>query len=137
MHAFVARQNLSRPAVDKLHDWLLVERAKMSRHDKVAKAINYMFKEDGRWQVFTAFLDDERICLTNKVAERALRGVALDRPQLRSSVMNSCGNTRLFLTHFACRMPKLHAGQRASASSVLPTVWQHPPSSRDTDTPRR
>ena len=74
-----ARQKLSRPLVDNLHDWLLAERAKLSRHNKVAKAINYMFEKDGRWQAFTAFLDDGRICLTNNAAERALRGVALGR----------------------------------------------------------
>ena len=75
----VARQNLSRPLVNGLHDWLQEERAKLSRHNKVAKAINYMFEKHGRWQAFTAFLDDGRICLTNNAAERALRGVALGR----------------------------------------------------------
>ena len=74
-----ARQDLSRPLVDNLHDWLLAERAKLSRHNKVAKAINYMFEKDDRWRAFTAFLDDGRICLTNNAAERALRGVALGR----------------------------------------------------------
>ena len=73
------RQELSRPLVDNLHDWLQEERAKLSRHNKVAKAINYMFEKEGRWQAFTAFLDDGRICLTNNAAERALRGVALGR----------------------------------------------------------
>ncbi len=67
------------PLVDNLHDWLLEERAKMSRHNKVAKAINYMFEKEDSWQAFTAFLDDGRICLTNNAAERALRGVALGR----------------------------------------------------------
>ncbi|WP_150120977.1 IS66 family transposase, partial [Sulfitobacter sp. HI0076] len=75
----VARQNLSRPLVNGLHDWLQDERAKLSRYNKVAKAINYMFEKRGRWQAFTAFLDDGHICLTNNAAERALRGVALGR----------------------------------------------------------
>jgi hypothetical protein len=70
---------LSRPLVDRLHDWLSEERAKLSRHNKIAKAINYMFEKKGRWQAFTAFLDDGRICLTNNSAERALRGVAMGR----------------------------------------------------------
>jgi hypothetical protein len=74
-----ARQNLSRPLVNNLHDWLLAERAKLSRHNKVAKAINDMFEKEGRWQAFTAFLDDGRNCLTNNAAERALRGVAPGR----------------------------------------------------------
>lgn len=32
-----------------------------------------------RWDGFTTFLDDGRICLTNNAAERALRGFALGR----------------------------------------------------------
>jgi len=55
------------------------EQITQARHNKVAKAINYMFEKHGRWQAFTAFLDDGRICLTNNAAERALRGVALGR----------------------------------------------------------
>jgi len=74
-----ARQRLVRPMVSDLHDWLRSERARMSKHNPVAKAINYMFEEDGRWEAFTRFLDDGRICLTNNAAERALRGVALGR----------------------------------------------------------
>ena len=74
-----AREELSRPLVNGLHDWLQQERAKLSRHNKVAKATNYMFEKEGRWRAFTAFLDDGRICLTNNAAERALRGVAMGR----------------------------------------------------------
>lgn len=74
-----ARQRLARPMVSDLHDWLRSERARMSKHNPLAKAINYMFEEDGRWEAFTRFLDDGRICLTNNAAERALRGVALGR----------------------------------------------------------
>jgi hypothetical protein len=32
-----------------------------------------------RWPVFTRFLDDGRICLTNNAAERAMRSIALGR----------------------------------------------------------
>jgi transposase len=72
------RQRLSRPLVERLRGWLQVERAQMSKHADVAKAIDYMF-EKGRWPAFTLFLEDGRICLTNNCAERALRGVALGR----------------------------------------------------------
>ena len=74
-----ARQRIVRPMVHDLHDWMRAERARMSKHNPVAKAINYMFEEEGRWGAFTRFLDDGRICLTNNAAERALRGVALGR----------------------------------------------------------
>jgi transposase len=41
--------------------------------------MDYMMREKGRWDAFSRFLDDGRICLTNNAAERALRGVALGR----------------------------------------------------------
>ena len=52
------------------------EYGKFSRHSDVAKAMNYMLS---RWQTFTRFLDDGRICLTNNAAERGLRSNALGR----------------------------------------------------------
>ncbi len=51
-------------------------RGKMSRHADVAKAMDYMLE---RWDTFSRFTSDGRICLTNKATERALRGVALRR----------------------------------------------------------
>jgi hypothetical protein len=52
------------------------QRARLSRHGDLAKAMDYMLK---RWDAFAAFLHDGRICLTNNAAERALRGIALGR----------------------------------------------------------
>jgi len=73
------RQQHARPLIEELHDWLKAQRAQMSKHNPVTKAINYMFEKEGRWEAFTRFLDDGRLCLTNNAAERALRGVALGR----------------------------------------------------------
>ena len=73
------RQQVSRPLVEDLHAWFHDERERMSRHNPVVKAIDYMIDKDGRWEAFTRFLDDGKICLTNNAAERALRGVALGR----------------------------------------------------------
>jgi len=71
-----ARQDQSAPLIAALHDWMHEQRARLSKHDPVAKAINYMLAD---WPAFTAFLGDGRICLTNNAAERALRGIALGR----------------------------------------------------------
>jgi transposase len=70
------RTEKSAPLVAALGAWMRTERARLSRHAPVAKAIDYMLK---RWDGFTRFLDDGRICLTNNAAERALRGIALGR----------------------------------------------------------
>jgi transposase len=71
-----ARRLSSTPLVVALEEWMRAERAKLSRHNAVAKALDYMLT---RWPAFTRFLDDGRICLTNNAAERALRGLALGR----------------------------------------------------------
>jgi transposase len=67
------RKAYSAPLVADLEAWMRAERAKLSRHNPVAKAMDYMLV---RWNAFTRFLDDSRICLTNNAAERALRPVA-------------------------------------------------------------
>ena len=70
------RQELSAPRAAELESWMREQRAKLSRHDPVAKALDYMLT---RWSAFTGFLDDGRICLTNNAAERTLRSLALGR----------------------------------------------------------
>lgn len=64
------------PLVAALHDWMKTERARLSKHAPVAKAMDYMLT---RWSGFARFLEDGRTCLTNNAAERSLRGVALGR----------------------------------------------------------
>src|SRR5580692_8303301 len=71
-----ARRRDIAPLVNDLIEWMKRERAKLSRHNEVAKAMDYMLK---RIDVFTRFLEDGRICLSNNAAERALRGIALGR----------------------------------------------------------
>ena len=71
-----ARRQRTVLLVDDLEAWMRTERARLSRHAEVAKAMDYMLK---RWAAFARFLDDGRICLSNNAAERALRGIALGR----------------------------------------------------------
>ena len=70
------RQAQSAPLVAELEAYMHEQCAKLSRGHDLAKAMNYMFK---RWESFTRFLDDGRVCLSNNAAERALRGIALGR----------------------------------------------------------
>ena len=71
-----ARRREIAPLVNDFVDWMTRQRGKLSRHNEVAKAMDYMLK---RIAVFTRFLDDGRICLSNNAAERELRGIALGR----------------------------------------------------------
>jgi len=71
-----ARQERVAPVVRELEVCLLQQRNILSRHDPVAKAINYLLND---WRGFTNFLDDGRICITNNAAEREVRGIARGR----------------------------------------------------------
>jgi hypothetical protein len=71
----VRRERIA-PLIADLESWMRAERARLSRHSEVARAMDYMLK---RWAAFTRVLDDGRICLTNNAAERELRAVALGR----------------------------------------------------------
>ena len=110
-HRKAVRQVQSAPLVAELDAYMHEQCAKLSRGHDLAKAMNYMFK---RWNSFTRFLEDGRVCLSNNAAERALRGIALGR---KSWLF--CGSDR--------------GGQRAAAiyslivtakmNNVDPQVW--------------
>ena len=70
------RQERSRPLIVELEAWLLEQRAKLSKNNDTTKAINYCLS---RWDAFTRFLDDGRLCMSNNAAERELRAVAVGR----------------------------------------------------------
>jgi hypothetical protein len=74
-----ARRERCAPLVDAFEGWMRAERAKLSRHAAIARAIDYMLT---RWPAFTRVLEDGRICLSNNAAERALRGLALRRAKI-------------------------------------------------------
>ena len=70
------RQERSRPLIIELQTWLREQRARLSKNSDTTKAINYSLN---RWDAFTRFLDDGRLCMSNNAAERELRAVALGR----------------------------------------------------------
>ena len=69
-----ARRRDTAPLVHDLIEWMKRERAKLSRHNEVAKAMAYMLK---RADVFTRFLEDGRICLSNNRPSVSCAGLPL------------------------------------------------------------
>ena len=133
-----ARDHLSQPLVEDLQGWLRAERDRLSKHNPVAKAIDYMFKAE-RWPAFTRFLNDGRVCLTNNAAERALRGVALGRKSwlfagserggdraafmyslIVTAKMNDI-NPQAWLADVLARLPNTKASR---VPGLLPWNWQ-------------
>jgi transposase len=70
------RQERSLPLIVELEAWLREQRARLSRSNDTAKAINYSLN---RSDAFTRFLEDGRLCMSNNAAERELRAVAVGR----------------------------------------------------------
>ena len=70
------RVQMVAPLVAECASWMREHRAKLSKHNDLAKAMDYMLT---RWDAFTRFLRDGKICMTNNAAERALRAVAVGR----------------------------------------------------------
>jgi transposase len=82
-----ARRKDIAPLVNDLIDWMKRERGKLSRHNEVAKAMDYLLK---RIDVFTRFLEDARICLSNNAAERELSRGCSPAPIVAASAPRSC-----------------------------------------------
>jgi transposase len=124
------RQNRVVLLVSGLADWMNAERSRLSRHAETAKAIDYMFK---RWAAFTRFLDDGRICLTNNAAERALRGIALDRKAWLFAGSDR-GDERAAAVYTLIRTAKLNdVDPQAWLADVLGRINDHPASASTND----
>ena len=91
-----ARSRLSAPLLAGHEAWLRSERARMPKHNPVAKAINTLFEKD-HWPAFTRFLTDGRVCLTSNAAERSLRGTALGRKAWLFAGSDRGGNRTAFM----------------------------------------
>jgi len=117
------RQDLSAPRVAELEIWMREQRARLSRHDPVAKALDYMLT---RWAAFTGFLVDGRICLTNNAAERALRGIALGRKAWLFAGSDR-GGERAALMYSLIVTAKLNdVDPQAWLADVLARIAEHP-----------
>ena len=99
------------------------ERAGLSRHADVAKAMDYMFK---RWKSFTRFLDDGRICLTNNAAERALRGIALGRKSWLLAGSDRGGQRAAFMYSLIVTAKMNDIDPQAWLADVLGRIAGHP-----------
>jgi transposase len=122
------RQDLSAPLIAGLHAWLTAQLAMLSRNHDLAKAIAYMLR---RWDAFTRFLDDGRICLTNNAAERALRCVPLGRKAWLFCGSDR-GGQRAAILYTLIQTAKLNdVDPQAWLADVLTRIADHPVSRLD------
>jgi hypothetical protein len=91
------RQAEARPIADAMHDWMRLQRQKITDGSATAKALDYSLK---RWTALTRYLDDGQLPIDNNWIENQIRPVAIGR------------NNWLFAS-------SLRAGQRAAAVMSL------------------
>jgi transposase len=123
-----ARQTHSALLVAELEAWMRHERAKLSRHAEVAKAMDYMLK---RWEAFTRFLSDGRICITNNAAERALRGIALGRKSWLFAGSDRGGERAAIMYGLIVTAKLNDVDPQAWLADVLARIAEHPASKLD------
>jgi transposase len=119
------RQRHIAPLVADLDAWMRENRGKLSRHSPVAKAMDYMLT---RWDAFTRFLDDGRICLTNNAAERALRGIALGRRSWLFAGSDRGGDRAAAMYSLIVTAKLNDVDPRAWLADVLARIADHPAS---------
>jgi transposase len=117
------RQELSAPLVADLQTWMREQRAKLSRGNDVAKAMDYMLK---RWSAFTRFLDDGRICLSNNAAERGLRGIALGRKSWLFCGSDRGGERAAVMYSLIVTAKMNDVDPQAWLADVLARIAEHP-----------
>jgi transposase len=117
------RQQLSAPLVADLEAWMREQRAKLSRSNDVAKAMEYMLK---RWGSFTRFLEDGRICLSNNAAERALRGIALGRKSWLFCGSDRGGDRAALMYSMIVTAKMNDVDPQAWLANVLARIAEHP-----------
>lgn len=91
------RQTESKPLLDALHQWMLLQRQRITDGTATAKALDYSLK---RWVALSRFAHDARLPIDNNWIENQIRPIAIGR------------NNWLFAG-------SLRAGQRAAAVMSL------------------
>ena len=122
------RQELSKPLVEELRVYMREQRAKLSRGNDLAKAIDYILK---RWAAFTLFLDEGRVCLSNNAAERALRGIALGRKSWLFAGSDRGGQRAAAMYSMIVTAKMNDVDPQAWLADVLARIAGHPASKID------
>jgi transposase len=117
------RQELSAPLVADLECWMREQRAKLSRSNDLAKAMDYMLK---RWPAFTRFRDDGCICLSNNAAERAIRGIALGRKAWLFAGSDRGGQRAAAMYRIVVTAKMNNVDPQAWLADVLSRIAEHP-----------
>ena len=72
----IIRQQQTKPVLDALHQWMLLQRQKVPEGSATAKALDYSLR---RWVALTRFCNDGQLPIDNNWIENQIRPIALGR----------------------------------------------------------
>ena len=131
------RQQHSRPVLDALHQWMVLQRQQVAGNSATAKALDYSLK---RWAALTRFVDDPQLPADNNWIENQIRPIAIGRNnwlfagslragQRAAAVMSLIQSARMnghdpyaYLKDVLTRLPT-HKASRID--ELLPHRWEH------------
>lgn len=132
------RQQQTKPLLDALHQWMLLQRQKVPEGSAITKALDYSLR---RWQALTQFIDDGQLPVDNNWIENQIRPFAIGRGnwlfagslragQRAAAVMSLIQSARMnghdpyaYLKDVLTRLPT-HKASRIE--EILPHRWQPP-----------
>jgi len=130
------RQRQTKPLLDALHQWMLLQRQKVPEGTASAKALDYSLR---RWEALTRFVDDGQLPVDNNWIENQIRPIAIGRNnwlfagslragQRAAAVMSLIQSARMnghdpyaYLRDVMARLPMQCASQ---IGELLPHRWQ-------------
>jgi len=130
------RQAKARPIADALHEWMRLQRGKITDGSATAKALDYSLK---RWTALTRYLADAQLPIDNNWCENQIRPAALGRKnwlfagslragQRAAAVMSLIQSAKLnghdpyaYMKDVLARLPTQRASQ---IGELLPHRWQ-------------
>ena len=117
------RQAESRPAMERLHAWLLAHQDRLPPRGPMGSAIKYALNQ---WDALCVFLDDEHVPPDNNLSENALRVIALGRKNGQLVGHEEAGqNTAVLHTIVAC-CALAGVNPQEDLADVLIRVQTHP-----------
>ncbi|MBM4346395.1 MAG: IS66 family transposase [Deltaproteobacteria bacterium] len=123
-HAALRRER-SQPILDKLHTWLLGQKALQLPTSKAGEAVGYMLNQ---WRALTRFAANPKIPIDNNLSERMLRVVARGRATYMFVGNDKCGqNLAMLMTLVHTAMACGHNPEHYLAN-VLLRIDDHPAS---------
>lgn len=117
------RQRLSRPVINKLHDYLLRIRSEVLPKSPAATAVRYTLNQ---WAALNRFLEDGDLEIDNGATERANRDIAIGRNNWTFFGSDRGGKTAAVLRSFVASCKRAGVEPFAWFQNVLSRVASHP-----------